>query len=253
MGGLFVIKTTADDKSIQIDEGKYISLEKLYKYIPKELFEELVDNEKINRLSDMIENIIRTQHKNYNINRNLLIKSIKTLNKSESDYKKFIYKEKNYYWTGEQWIDENYMVVPLVIVEKLNSLLEQELSKEDKDVNNLYKLIKRAKNAKNNEQFERAEKLSKKILSIEPGNLSAYAVLCSSLRRKGFPEEALQKTEEYRNSNSVPLLTSRAAALCDIGKWERAKNVIGKALALGGSGEAFAVVNRIKKERPDLY
>ena len=109
------------------------------------------------------------------------------------------------------------MVVPLEIAEKLNNLLEKELSKEDQNINNIYKLIKRAKHAKYNEQFERAEKLSNKILSMEPENLSAYAVLCSSLRRKGFPEEALQKTQEYRNSNSVPLLTSRAAALCDIG------------------------------------
>ena len=248
-----MIETTPGQKKVQIDEGEYISLERLYKNLPEKLFKELIDNDELGKLSNMIENIIRTEHKNYNVNRNLLAKSIKSLNKSENGHKKIIYKGQKYYWTGEHWVNEDYMVVPLEITEKLNNLLEKELSKEDQDINNIYKLIKRAKHAKYNEQFERAEKLSKKILSIEPENLSAYAVLCSSLRRKGFPEEALQKTEEYRNSNSVPLLTSRAAALCDIGKWERAKIVIGKALALGASGETFAVVNRIKKERPDLY
>jgi len=178
-----MIENNPDEKSIQINKNNYISLKKLYKYISKKLFEELLDNDEFEKLSSMIENVIKAKHKNIAINQELLVKSIKSLTKSGNGYKKFSYKEKNYYWTGKRWIDENYMVVPLAITEKLNPLLEQELSKEDKDVENVYQLVKRAKYAKNNEQFERAEKLAEKILDMEPENLSAYAVLCSSLRR----------------------------------------------------------------------
>ena len=49
------------------------------------------------------------------------------------------------------------------------------------------------------------------------------------------------------------LLTSRAAALCDLGIWEEAKKTVGRSLAISKSAEAYNVVNRIKAAKPDLY
>jgi hypothetical protein len=55
-------------------------------------------------------------------------------------------------------------------------------------------------------------------------------------------------------TDNGPLLTSRAAAFCDLGRWEEARRSVGRALAIsGGSEEAFMVVKRIKQHRPDLY
>ena len=54
-------------------------------------------------------------------------------------------------------------------------------------------------------------------------------------------------------STHVPLLTTRAAAYCDLKLWEQAKKIIGKALAIEESEEAFMVVKRIKAARPEIY
>ena len=67
------------------------------------------------------------------------------------------------------------------------------------------------------------------------------------------PEEALIATERARATGYLPLLTSRAAALCDLESWEDAKAELSRVLAVGKSPEAFAVVRRIKASRPDLY
>ncbi|MCB0226529.1 MAG: hypothetical protein KDI02_22745, partial [Anaerolineae bacterium] len=59
--------------------------------------------------------------------------------------------------------------------------------------------------------------------------------------------------EAFRDTNYSPLLTSRAAALCDLKRWEEAKKTIGRCLVISKNETAFSVVNRIKAERPDLY
>jgi len=61
-------------------------------------------------------------------------------------------------------------------------------------------------------------------------------------------------TEGLKHLSSPVLLTTRAAALCDLERWEEAKRAVGAALAMGkGDPEAFNVVSRIKSNRLDLY
>ena len=64
-------------------------------------------------------------------------------------------------------------------------------------------------------------------------------------------------TAPFMPSDNPALLTTRAAALCDLRRWEEAKTTIGRALAIlrgeSHKAEAFAVVRRIKANRPDLY
>jgi hypothetical protein len=78
-------------------------------------------------------------------------------------------------------------------------------------------------------------------------------MLCAVLRDKGLPQQALDETQAIRRTDYPPLLTSRAAALCDLERWEEAVKELRPVLAMGGSEEAFSVVHRIKKARPDLY
>ena len=102
------------------------------------------------------------------------------------------------------------------------------------------------------------EELLSRAQSLEPGNLAAghlaaLAVLSSVYRASGYPAKALAATEADRDANHPALLTTRAAALCDLGRWEEAKRTVGHSLAIESSDEAFSVARRIKAARPDLY
>jgi tetratricopeptide (TPR) repeat protein len=114
-------------------------------------------------------------------------------------------------------------------------------------------LLIRGQTARVAKQYDRAEEIVRRILNKDPSNLAALSVLCAILREKGEPLKAIEETEPFRKSSHTALLTSRAAAFCDLERWEEAKKEIGRALAIKSSEEAFLVVKRIKKVRPDLY
>jgi ribonuclease HI len=161
---------------------------------------------------------------------------------------------RNYVWTGSNWYEaETFLEPPKVVVWHLNRLLAKELEQEDANISDVYILLERASKAREALQHHRAEKLARQCLKLAPGSQAALAVLCAALRAKGQPQEALEETNEYGGTTNMPLLTSRAAALCDLRRWEEAKRTIGRALAIGKSEKAFDVVRRIKAARPDLY
>jgi len=168
--------------------------------------------------------------------------------------KRIHFNGKDYIWTGTGWYEaQTFLTPPQVIVRQLNTQLEQELKTEDTAIVNPAILIERASAARDALQYSRAEKLIRRALELSPGNHAALAVLCSVLRARGQPQQALDETEAFRRESHPPLLTSRAAALCDLKRWEEAKKEIGRALAIEESEEAFSVVRRIKAEKPDLY
>ncbi len=161
---------------------------------------------------------------------------------------------KEYIWTGKEWCDaHSFLIPPQLIVGRLNEILEQELRNEDMAIRDVQVLVQRASILRDAQQFGRAERLIRNALQLFPGNYAAVAVLSSILRAHGLPQEALDQTEAYKHESNAPLLTSRAAALCDLKRWEDAKREVGRALAIKQSEEAFGVVRRIKSERPDLY
>ena len=160
---------------------------------------------------------------------------------------------KKYIWNGKQWLDEHFLIPPETVIQKLNIKSSSYFAEEDELIKDVYALISRAKKARSNKQHIRAEKLAQKILEIDPNNHSGLAILCASLRERGMPERALSETERYAFTENPALLTSRAAAYCDLGRWEEAKITIGRALAIKASSEAFSVVRRIKSACPDLY
>lgn len=161
---------------------------------------------------------------------------------------------KEYTWTGSEWFEtRTCLCPPEIVARRLNALLDKELEREDLATSNVQILLTNASTARDAMQFRRAERLARRVLELAPSHLGALAILCSTLRAIGHPKQALEETHAYRKMDYAPLLTSRAAAYCDLKYWDAAKKEIGHALAVQTSEEAFNVVKRIKAARPDLY
>jgi len=161
---------------------------------------------------------------------------------------------KSYTWTGKDWYEtKTFLRPPSTIIRKLNARLAQDLQCADTALTSVDAILKQANNARNAEQYGRAERLIRRALSQAPNHVGALAMLCAVLRAKGLPQQALDETAAFARANYSPLLTSRAAALCDLQRWEEAKHEIGRVLAIQASEEAFSVMHRIKAARPDLY
>ncbi|MFH1603618.1 MAG: hypothetical protein ABIH03_06900, partial [Pseudomonadota bacterium] len=163
---------------------------------------------------------------------------------------------RSYTWNGSAWYEtKTFLRPPAAIVSRLNRQLQDRLAQSDEAVTDIQELLSRAKIARDAKQLKRSERLLSRALKLRPGHEGALAILCSLLRDVGAPERALAETHAFSGLGYPPLLTSRAAAYCDLGQWEEAKREIARVLAVPGKdkGEAFSVVHRIKAARPDLY
>jgi len=161
---------------------------------------------------------------------------------------------RSYTWNGRSWFDpRTYQAPPTSLASKLNELLASHLAGEDGKVADFKGLLKIAQVARDAAQYKRAEAAVRRAIELQPTSEPAHAILCSLLRRLGASDRAVKETEHLRSPKYQPLLVSRAAALCDLERWEEAKATIVKALAMGDSQEVFEVVRRIKANRPELY
>ena len=162
---------------------------------------------------------------------------------------------KRYTYRNGDWYDvKSFIKQPKSVTNKLNALSQKSKLQDDASITSFPELVAEAQKARESEQFPRAERLIRRALALQPGQEGALAVLSSVLRRQGRAQEALEETEAFRYSNYAPLLTSRAGALCDLGRWEAARREVGRVLAMPGDHvEAFEVVHRIKAARPDIY
>jgi predicted Zn-dependent protease len=148
-----------------------------------------------------------------------------------------------------------------MIVDQLDALLLPILLEEDDKISDVQQLLDRAKDARDQKQYTRTESLARKILHLAPGNFGAMAILCSCLRAVGKPEEALKASESPKMVGYPPLILTRAAALCDLGRWEAAIIEVRKVLAISKkhsswgyvNSQAPKLLNRIKAIRPDLF
>ncbi len=154
---------------------------------------------------------------------------------------------RTYVWTGRDWYDKTTNIKPpRPVLHKLESwLAAQPLGLDEK--------LDLAKRARADRNLLLAEQILRVLFHDHPHHRGVVVQLSSVLRERGLPEEALTITAPFVNSSYAPIFTTRAAALCDLGRWEDAKREVARALALGKEEEAFAVVSRIKKARPDLY
>jgi len=172
------------------------------------------------------------------------------------------YDNRTYSWTRKRWVDiETFTSPPAMIVDQLDALLLPILLEEDDKISDVQQLLDRAKEARDQKQHSRTESLARQILHLAPGNLGAMAILCSCLRAVGKPEEALRASELHKMLEYPPLILTRAAALCDLGRWEAAIIEVRKVLAISKkhsswgyvNSQAPKLLNRIKAIRPDLF
>jgi tetratricopeptide (TPR) repeat protein len=139
------------------------------------------------------------------------------------------------------------------IAQHLNRMLEADLSAQDEALGDPDALTNEARTAMAAGQLGRALRLIQRALEITPDHEGRAATAVSLLRKAKRPDDALPILARFRQTSYVPLLVTGAAVLCDVERWEDALKVIRRALARGESGEAFAVYQRIRKNRPDLF
>jgi ribonuclease HI len=155
---------------------------------------------------------------------------------------------KKYIWSDGEWFGAENKKQLEKVLPQLNKEVSSRLIEEDSYIDHIPSLLKRALNAREHLQLERLEKLANGIIKIEPSNYHGMAILCGALRDVGLPVKALAKTALYKGTNNHALLTSRAAAYCDLGQWAEAKQTINRALAIERSNAAYNVAKRIKYE-----
>lgn len=166
---------------------------------------------------------------------------------------------RSYTWDGERWYGTNdFKSPPQAIVAELDALIADRVGAADQSVTDFDHLLDLAKRSHAAEQLPRARSLAERAAKMRPDHVGAATVLCSILRSMGRSEEAVSIAKRFRTSSYTPILTSRAAALCDLRQYEEALHQIRQVLAIenrrGGAGrEALAVHARIKAEAPELF
>jgi tetratricopeptide (TPR) repeat protein len=180
----------------------------------------------------------------------------------QTQYRTIKYDNRTYSWTGKRWIDiQTFTSPPAMIVDQLDAILLPILFEEDDKIFDVQQLLDRAKDAIDQKQYTRAEGLARKALHLSPYYPGALAVLCSCLRAVGKPEEALKGSESPKMVEYPPLILTRAAALCDLGRWEDAIIEVRKVFAIAKKHSSWGyvnihaspILNRIKAIRPDLF
>ncbi len=154
-----------------------------------------------------------------------------------------------YIWDGSRWYHtKTFLTPPTVDILKLNILLLKALEEEDISITDVQDLLFRAQKAAKALQYRRMGLIAERILKLEPGHCVAAEILCSSLREQNLPGQALKATQRMKDTDHAPLLLARAAALCDLERWQEALNEIKKAQAVGAGRLATPLIKRIRSE-----
>jgi hypothetical protein len=163
---------------------------------------------------------------------------------------------KHFVWDGSRWYGaRDYLEPPASVICKLNALMEDQFAAEDEAVTEPQELLSMSKRIQEAGQLGRALRFARRSFQARPDDAGTAAVLSSILRKAQRPEEALDVGDRFRASSYRPILTSRAAALCDLERWDEALRQIRQVFAIGegkGSEEALLVWNRIAAAAPEL-
>ena len=158
---------------------------------------------------------------------------------------------RSYTWDGERWFDtDDCTIPPQTVTVRLDAVLVEKLCAEDEGITDRQELMRRAREARKQTQYKRAERIARRLFEQEPDSTAVAAILCSILRESGRASQAVALADQFAAADNPALLTSRAAALCDLDRWEEALQQIRQVLARGKSVEADAVYNRIKRYAP---
>ena len=163
---------------------------------------------------------------------------------------------RKYFLSPQGFYDvQTFLKPPEAIHQHLKGAYARQLESAFLTERNVPMLLKHSRLAKDLGRWNLAEKITERALSLEPRNCFAIARLSSILRAKGQPQRALEVTARIpQGAQTYAVLTSRAAALCDLDRWSEADSVI--RLALGQlrdrpkleATEAFSVLRRIQSQ-----
>ena len=163
-------------------------------------------------------------------------------------------------WEGRKYIlspsgfydARTFLKPPEVIHQYLKATYVQELWLIVQNEQDVPGLLRYSRLAKDLGYFDLADKITERALSAEPKNQYAIARLSSILRAKGQPQKALAVIARLPEGiHDHQILTSKAAALCDLKRLPEADRIIRRALGmLKGrpkieATEAFSVFRRI--------
>lgn len=167
---------------------------------------------------------------------------------------KMDYEGKTYKRYNGNWIDSSYMIAPLIVQEALDKRYAQSLSLEHYSVEELIKL---ADEFKNNESYILAAKHYREAISRADRDTCRYIYprLTSCLRKIGRSREAVEIISLIKKKYGMELitpvlLTSVAAAYCDLNEFGNAKRCADLAyckLNRNPSEELRLVYARIRK------
>ncbi len=153
---------------------------------------------------------------------------------------------RTYIWTGRDWYEKATNAEP---PREVIQSLETHLSVQPMPVDEKLNL---AREARFNANMWIAEELLRETLRDHAHDHAVVAQISAVLRDWRRPDEVLRITAPFVSGSYAPIFTTRAAALCDLGRWEEARHEVRCALAISRDDEAFAVVDRIKKARTDF-
>lgn len=166
-------------------------------------------------------------------------------------------------WNGKRWFDrKTYLEPPTAVSSKLNTLLASgKVTVRDKAIaDNMDELLRKAKRAQYQGQIPKALQLARHVHDQRPQHIGTAVILCSVLRTANKSKEAVALANHFSSSNYSPILTARAAALCDLNRWDDALKQIRQVFAIrlkskksSRHDEASAVYSRIKQNASYLF
>jgi hypothetical protein len=168
-----------------------------------------------------------------------------------------VWEGRRYFLSPQGFYDAHtFLKPPEAIHQHLKAAYARELEIVSRTEKSVPLLLKHSRLAKDLGYLDLAEKITEQALLAEPRSCFAIARLSSILRAKGQARQALAVTDRiHAGQQTHHILTSRAAALCDLDRWSEADRTIRRALCqLSGrprleATEVFSVLQRIRHSR----
>ena len=174
---------------------------------------------------------------------------------------KFVFENQTYYINKGLVYDDSFLEVPVIESSKVLGEYFKGIDYKTLDMDGLIDYVK---------QLKLAKKYANCISVIEYGLLkfaisqdyyiTVFPIITSCYRAMGQSQKAIEfwmsNKRIFASCLSVPLLTSLAAAYCDVGNYELAKRCANRAYAMQGGSKNYQtelslVYGRIKKETRD--
>lgn len=176
---------------------------------------------------------------------------------------KITFENEIYYIKDGKVYDENFSETPLNISTKILDIYYSKIDYTSLSENDLLEYLKNLKTS--NYHYRCAEIIEyglAKFPSSDHYKKIVFPMITSCYRAMSQPQKAIdfwmENKQLFSSSLSVPLLTSLAAAYCDVKNYKLAKMCADKAYAIQGGGTGYKnelslVYKRIQKEAPYLH